>query len=78
MQLTSDALNIPVVAGPVEATAIGNLLAQAMTVGEVADLAAAREVVKNSFEVKTYRPDVEMHALYEAQMPRFQALTGAE
>ncbi len=74
MQLAADALNIPVVAGPVEATAIGNLLAQAMTVGDVADLAAARQVVKNSFEVKTYPPNPAMHALYNGEIERFRAL----
>ena len=78
MQLTSDALNIPVVAGPVEATAIGNLLAQAMTAGELSGLAEAREVVKRSFEVKTYRPDAGLHARYEAQMARFRALAGVK
>ncbi len=75
MQLTSDALNIPVVAGPVEATAIGNLLAQAIARGEVRDLDAARAVVKNSFEVKTYQPNAAMHARYQREFDRFDALT---
>lgn len=74
MQLASDALNIPVVAGPVEATAIGNLLAQAITRGDLADLAAARQVVKDSFEVKTYQPNPAMHALYNGEINRFRAL----
>ena len=74
MQLASDALNIPVVAGPVEATAIGNLLAQAITHGDLADLAAARQVVKDSFEVKTYQPNPAMHALYNGEIDRFRAL----
>lgn len=74
MQLTADALNIPVVAGPVEATAIGNLLAQAMATGAVKDLAAARQVVKDSFEVRTYRPNEAMHALYNGEIERFKSL----
>ena len=43
-QLTSDLTGRPVFAGPIEATALGNVLAQAMATGEVADLAQAREL----------------------------------
>ena len=74
MQLTADALNFPVVAGPVEATAIGNLLAQAMASGEIGSLAEARKVVNGSFEVKTYVPDAERHAFYNTQLDRFEKL----
>ncbi len=74
MQLAADALNIPVVAGPVEATAVGNLLAQAIATGEVGSLAEGREVVKRSFDVKTYTPDPAMHALYNAEIARFRKL----
>lgn len=55
-QMTADACRRPVVAGPVEATAIGNLLVQAMAVGEIASLVDARSVVQTSFEVKRYEP----------------------
>ena len=41
-QLTADALNIPVYAGPVEATAIGNILTQAMAKGEISNLQELR------------------------------------
>ena len=74
MQLTADALNFPVVAGPVEATAIGNLLAQAMAAGKVGSLAEARRVVNSSFEVKTYVPDATRHAFYNSQIERFEKL----
>jgi rhamnulokinase len=60
MQLIADACGIPVLAGPVEATAIGNLLAQMIAAGEVADLAAARKLVAASFEVKKYLPRDDM------------------
>ena len=43
-QLTADLTGRPVFAGPIEATALGNVLAQAMATGEVADLAQAREL----------------------------------
>jgi rhamnulokinase len=55
-QLTADACNRPVVAGPVEATAAGNVLVQALGLGVLASLAEAREVVRQSFEVRTFTP----------------------
>lgn len=55
-QMTADACGVPVCAGPEEATAIGNLMMQAIAAGEVKDLAQAREVVANSFELKHYEP----------------------
>src|SRR5262249_26135243 len=55
-QLTADACNRQVLAGPVEATAIGNVLVQAIGLGALGSLAEAREVVRRSFDVKTYVP----------------------
>jgi rhamnulokinase len=55
-QFTADACNRPVLAGPVEATAIGNILVQALGLGILGSLAEAREVVRRSFEVRTFTP----------------------
>lgn len=55
-QLTADALGIPVYAGPVEATAIGNILTQAMAKGEIADLRELREIVSRSVTPQVYHP----------------------
>ena len=55
-QMTADACNRLVVAGPVEATGIGNILVQAMATGDVKSLADARAIVRNSFDVKRYEP----------------------
>jgi rhamnulokinase len=55
-QLAADATGRTVVAGPVEATAVGNVAMQAMTLGHVASLAEARELVRRSFEIATYDP----------------------
>lgn len=55
-QLTADALGIPVYAGPVEATAIGNILTQAMAKGEIADLRELREIVSRSITPQVYHP----------------------
>jgi rhamnulokinase len=58
-QLTADATGLPVHAGPVEATAVGNLMVQAMAAGCVHDLAEMRAVVRRSFDVEVFvpRPD---------------------
>ncbi len=58
MQLTANALGIPVAAGPVEATAIGNIMAQAIADGDLADVKAGRELIKASFPVIIYQPDL--------------------
>ena len=55
-QWTADALGIPVVAGPTEATAIGNLMLQARAAGLVADRWQMRRLLADSFQVKTYLP----------------------
>ncbi|MDR1477532.1 MAG: rhamnulokinase [Planctomycetaceae bacterium] len=56
-QSIADATARPVVAGPVESTAIGNIMCQAIAAGDVADVNQAREIIRNSFEVITYSPD---------------------
>ncbi len=55
-QFTADACNRPVVAGPVEATALGNVLVQARTAGVVGSLGDIREIVARSVELKHYQP----------------------
>jgi sugar (pentulose or hexulose) kinase len=55
-QMTADACNRPVVAGPVEATAIGNMLVTAIALGDIKNLEEGRAVVKASFDVKRYEP----------------------
>src|SRR5205814_153696 len=53
-QMTADACGRTVIAGPVEATAIGNILVQAMATGDVKSLTDARAIVRQSFDVKRY------------------------
>lgn len=55
-QAAADACGRRVVTGPIEATAIGNLMMQAVSAGDVAGIAEAREVIKNSFPVEEYEP----------------------
>ena len=55
-QLAAEAIHKPVLAGPAEATAIGNCLMQAKAAGLVADRWAIRKLVAESFPVKEYKP----------------------
>ncbi|MEH7083257.1 rhamnulokinase [Neobacillus drentensis] len=55
-QLVADVTKKEVYAGPVEATAIGNIVAQLMALNEIKDIKEARTIVKKSFEVKKYLP----------------------
>jgi rhamnulokinase len=55
-QLTADATRLPVLAGPVEATALGNLLVQAYARGRLASLEEIREAARRSVEVREYEP----------------------
>ena len=55
-QMTANATGLPVLARAIEATAIGNLLVQAIALGEIQSLKDAREVVTRSFGVETYAP----------------------
>lgn len=55
-QWTADATGLPVHAGPVEGTALGNVVAQLIARGYIADLAQARALIRRDFAVETYRP----------------------
>ncbi len=55
-QFVADATGRPVIAGPAEATAVGNVLVQAIGSGAVSDLAEARRMVARSFEVERFEP----------------------
>jgi rhamnulokinase len=56
-RFTADAAGIPVIAGPVEATVVGNALVQAMALGQVSSLELARKIIGNSFQLKEYLPE---------------------
>jgi len=55
-QITADAINRPVIAGPDEATAIGNLMVQVKAAGEVSSADEMRQVIRESFDVEVYEP----------------------
>ena len=56
-RFTASATGKKVLAGPVEATSTGNAAVQLMALGKVRDLTEARQIIKNSFPIKTYEPE---------------------
>jgi rhamnulokinase len=75
-QMTADACKRLVVAGPIEATAIGNMLVQAIALGDITDLNQGRAIVKNSFDVKRYEP--KEPAAWDEAYSRFQKILNKE
>jgi rhamnulokinase len=73
-QFTADACQRPVLTGPVEATAMGNLLVQVRANGELTSLAEMREVIRKSSEVATRRPG--QPSAWEDAGARFAGLRG--
>jgi sugar (pentulose or hexulose) kinase len=58
-RLTADACGLPVLAGPTEAAALGNVLVQARALGaDLPDLAAMRALVHRTHDVRRYEPDL--------------------
>lgn len=55
-QMTANACGIKVIAGPIEATALGNIVVQAIAAGEIKDIKEARKIIANSFETVVYEP----------------------
>ncbi len=75
-RFTADASHKTVVAGPVEATALGNIAMQLIAQGEISDVWEARRVIKNSCDVKEYKPSEETAAAWDEAYGRFCTLLG--
>lgn len=74
-QLTADATGKVVVAGPVEAAALGNGLMQLIALGDVPrDIDVVRSIVADSYEVVTYEPDRKSHERFADYVHRFHPL----
>lgn len=71
-QMAADACATHVIAGPIEATATGNIAVQLIALGEIADLKEARKVIAASEQPKFYEP-VDT-AAYDAAYARFEKL----
>ena len=55
-QFTADALGLPVIAGPEDGTAVGNLMVQAMGLGIIKSMKEALPIIKQAFPLKEYKP----------------------
>ena len=73
-QFTADATGTPVIAGPIEATAVGNIAVQAIASNLIGSIAEAREVVRRSFNVITYEPQKSVG--WDEAYERFLKITG--
>jgi rhamnulokinase len=73
-QFAADATNCQVIAGPVEATSIGNILLQLMALGEISSLADGRAMARRSFATTTYQP--QNNAAWDEAAARFKYLAG--
>jgi rhamnulokinase len=72
-QFAANATGLPVLTGPVEATAIGNILIQALALKHLKSLDELRAVVRDSFPIQTYEPqDAEV---WQSAYERFEKLT---
>jgi rhamnulokinase len=74
-QMTANATGLPVVAGPVEATVIGNALVQLITLGEIAGLDQARELIAGMAGLERYEP--RESAAWDEAYDRYRALQAA-
>jgi len=72
-QFTADCIGVPVLAGPKEATAIGNLMVQAIGAGIIPDLKAAMPLIKAAFPIATFKPHQDT-AAWDAAYARFTPL----
>ena len=68
-QYAANATGLPVIAGPIEATALGNIAMQMLATGAVSSLAEARQVIERSFPVERFAPQAA--ELWDAQYRRF-------
>ncbi|MBD3370990.1 rhamnulokinase [Candidatus Fermentibacteria bacterium] len=73
-RMACDSMQLPLICGPVEAAALGNLLVQAVSLGELPDLASARRLAYSSVGARSYEPG-DAQPWGEA-VERFRRLTG--
>ncbi len=73
-RLTADCLGRPVITGPIEATATGNILTQALARGELKNLSEIRQIVRASFPLETFEPKPSSRGAWDAAYEKFLAL----
>lgn len=75
-QFAADATQRQVITGPIEATAIGNLLVQAVALGQIGSLDEAGEVVRRSFEVHTFEPNQAVRSAWDDAYAKLGTIGG--
>lgn len=73
-QMTADAIKRPVVAGPAEATALGNAIVQLIALGQIANVRQAREMLSRTAETHTFEP--RDPAAWDAAYERYRQIAG--
>jgi rhamnulokinase len=73
-QFAAEATNLPVLSGPAEATAVGNIMVQALAMGQVGSIDEIREIVRVSFDVRAFRPSGA--AEWDRAYARFREIAG--
>jgi rhamnulokinase len=73
-QATADAIGLPVLAGPVEATALGNLAVQAIAMGHLGSLAEAREVIARTGDLQPMAPRPDRASAWSEARARYASL----
>ena len=73
-QFTANACGLKVVAGPEEATAIGNAMVQAFGLGVISDMGDAQQLIRAGFPIREYRP--KDRAAWDAAYQKFKAAAG--
>ena len=74
-QWLADALDVPVIAGPSEATAYGNVLLQLVGLGELGSLEEVRAIAQNA-PTQVFTPRTDQQARWHEAVQRFSAITG--
>lgn len=75
-QWTSDSLGVPVLTGPTEATAIGNIMMQMKAIGKVKDIQEMRALIAKAIELKRYEP--QHQAEWDAAYERYKSICETE
>ena len=73
-QFTADATGRTCIAGPVEATAAGNILMQAIALGHIGSLAEARTIVRRSFDPEIYKPNTSTRLAWDRFYSRLEEM----
>ncbi len=72
-QFAANAIDRPVIAGPVEATGLGNIMGQAIATGAIASIQEGRNIIRNCTESKTFLPQDK--AAWQEAFRKFKSLT---